>query len=117
LGAGISMEKELLKQSNGEHEVYLVVNNHIFPIDKEVITIGRKLENDLIIKDVLVSRKHAEIRFENDKYHIYDLNSTGGTFLNQKKVAKSILYSGDVILLANVPMMFIDDTAKRNSSP
>lgn len=111
------MEKELLNRSNGNHGVYLVVNSRIFPIDKDVITIGRKLENDLVIKDVLISRNHAEIRFEDDKYHIYDLNSTGGTFLNQRKINKSTLYSGDIILLASVPMMFIDDNAKRDPPP
>lgn len=106
------MEKELLNQSDGENGVYLVINNRIFPIDKDVITIGRKLENDLVIKDFLISRKHAEIRFENGKYHIYDLSSTGGTFLNQKKISNSILYSGDIIFLASVPMMFIEDNIK-----
>jgi pSer/pThr/pTyr-binding forkhead associated (FHA) protein len=94
-----------------------MINNRIFPIDKNVIKIGRKLENDLVVTDVLVSRKHAEIRFEDDKYHIFDLNSTGGTFLNQKKITKSILYSGDIILLASVPMMFINDNAKCDPSP
>ena len=111
------MEKELLKQSNEENGVYLMINNRIFPIDKEVVSIGRKLENDLVIEDVLISRKHAEIRFEGDRYHIYDLNSTGGTFLNQRKITKSILYSGDIILLASVPMMFIDDNAKCDPPP
>jgi pSer/pThr/pTyr-binding forkhead associated (FHA) protein len=106
------MEKELLNQSNGENGVYLLINNQILPIDKDVITIGRKLENDLVIKDFLISRKHAEIRFENGKYHICDLNSTGGTFLNQEKITKSILYSGDIIFLAGVPMMYIEDNAK-----
>lgn len=105
------MKKGFLKQSNGENGVYLMINNRTFPIDKDVITIGRKLENDLVIKDLLISRKHAEIRLEDGKYHIYDLNSTGGTFLNQKKISQSILYSGDIIFLANVPMMFIEDDA------
>jgi pSer/pThr/pTyr-binding forkhead associated (FHA) protein len=109
------MEKELLNQSNGENGVYLLINNRTFPIDKDVITIGRKLENDLVIKDFLISRKHAEIRFEDGKYHICDLDSTGGTFLNQKKITKSILYSGDIIFLAGVPMMFIDHKAKLDS--
>ena len=111
------MEKELLNQSNGENGVYLVVHNRIFPLDKDVITIGRKLENDLVIKDGLISRNHAEIRFEDEKYHLYDLDSTGGTYLNQKKISKSILYSGDIILLASVPMMFIDDNIKSALPP
>ncbi len=102
-----------IKPLDGQKEekgAYLVINNQIFPLKKEVTTIGRKLENDLVIQDFLVSRCHAEIRKEDGKYYLYDLDSTGGTFLNQKKVSKGLLYSGDIILLTSVPVMFIDDS-------
>ena len=92
-------------------KVYLLINAQIFPLKKEVTTIGRKLDNDLVIQDSLVSRLHAEIRFEDDRYYIYDNESTGGTYLNQKKITKGVLYSGDIILLSSVPVMFIDDSA------
>jgi pSer/pThr/pTyr-binding forkhead associated (FHA) protein len=105
------MEKESLKELIRGKGVYLVINSRIFPIDKDVISIGRRLENDVVIHDHLISRNHAEIRFEDDKFQIYDLDSTGGTFLNQKKITKSILYSGDIILLASVPIMFVDESA------
>ena len=72
------------------------------------MTIGRKLDNDLVIHDNLISRYHAEIRYEEKQFSILDLESTGGTFLNNKKIKKSILYSGDIILMANVPIMFVD---------
>jgi pSer/pThr/pTyr-binding forkhead associated (FHA) protein len=106
-----------LDKGKEEKGAYLVINNQIFPLNKEVTTIGRKLENDLVLQDFLVSRSHAEIRFEKGKYHIYDLDSTGGTFLNQKKVSKGLLYSGDIILLASVPVMFIDDSTKLTIPP
>jgi pSer/pThr/pTyr-binding forkhead associated (FHA) protein len=89
---------------------YLVINSQVFPIKQELVKIGRKLDNDLVIQEPLVSRYHAEIRLEDEKFHLHDLESTGGTFLNQKKIASSVLYSGDIILLANVPVMFIDDS-------
>lgn len=108
-GFPMAKNKPLDEQKKGKG-AYLVINNQIFPLNKEVTTIGRKLENDLVIQDFLVSRSHAEIRFEKGKYYLYDLESTGGTFLNQKKVSKGLLYSGDIILLASVPVMFIDDT-------
>ncbi len=97
-------------------KAYLVINSQIYPIMKETTRIGRKLDNDIVIQDAMVSRYHAEIKQEEGLFHIVDLDSTSGTFLNQKKVTKTQLFSGDVILLANVPIMFIDDSAGITSS-
>jgi len=44
--------------------------------------IGRAIDNDIVLPDTYVSRKHAKISFENGVYVIEDLNSTNGTFLN-----------------------------------
>jgi pSer/pThr/pTyr-binding forkhead associated (FHA) protein len=93
-----------------EKKAYLIVNSQVFPLTKEVTTIGRKLDNDLVIQDILVSRKHAEIRFQESKYFIYDLDSTGGTYLNNKKISEAKLFSGDLILISNIPLMFIDES-------
>lgn len=88
---------------------YLVINNQIFPLLKKVVKIGRKLENDLVINDETVSRWHAEIRYEEGEYVIHDRESTAGTFVNNKKIDRCILYSGDLIGLANVPLMFVNE--------
>jgi pSer/pThr/pTyr-binding forkhead associated (FHA) protein len=90
-------------------DVYLLINNQIFPITKPLITIGRKLDNDLVIQDPMVSRNHAEIHMEEGKFVIHDNKATGGTFVNNKKVDKAVLFSGDIILIANIPLMFIND--------
>ena len=96
--------------TNQEKKAYLIVNSQVFPLTRDVTTIGRKLDNDLVIQDILVSRKHSEIRFLSGKYYIHDLESTGGTYLNNKKITESILYSGDLILISNIPLMFIDES-------
>jgi pSer/pThr/pTyr-binding forkhead associated (FHA) protein len=98
------------------HRVYLVINSQVFPIKKENTSIGRKLDNDLVIQDSLISRYHAEIKFEDGKFTINDLDSTSGTYLNNKKINRSILYSGDLILVANIPIMFIDESGTLESA-
>lgn len=99
-------------QDENSNGVFLVINNQLFPLKRPVTKIGRMLDNDLVIQDSLVSRHHAEIHYEGNKYKIYDKESTGGTYLNNKKIKVSTLYSGDIILLANVPIMFINDKHK-----
>ncbi|MEJ2485075.1 MAG: FHA domain-containing protein [Anaerolineales bacterium] len=91
---------------------YLILNAQAFPILKELTTIGRKLDNDLVIQDVLVSRHHAEIVQRDGAYFIRDKNSTGGTYLNNKRITEAQLFSNDLILLANTPLMFIQEDQK-----
>lgn len=93
-----------------EENAYLVINTQIFPIKKRVVTIGRKFDNDLVLQDSSVSRYHAEIRFEDDKFVLVDKESASGTFLNNQKITKSVLYSGDIISFANMPIMFMNES-------
>ena len=53
------------------------------------VVIGRSRECDVVISDLLVSRKHAVISRKNDGYWIEDLGSTNGTVLQGKKMQKS----------------------------
>ncbi|MBN2045231.1 MAG: FHA domain-containing protein [Anaerolineales bacterium] len=88
---------------------YLVINSQIFALDKTVTRIGRKIENDLVIQDPLISRSHAEIHQMADGYFLIDLNSTTGTHLNNQRITRHKLNSGDLFYLANIPIMFIED--------
>jgi pSer/pThr/pTyr-binding forkhead associated (FHA) protein len=104
-------------------EAYLIVNSKVFPLKNEITTIGRTLDNDLIIQEPTISRHHAKILRKGDSFIIVDLQSTAGTFINKFKVNECALYSGDLILVANVPIMFInqgfqvsDDTHSPTSS-
>jgi pSer/pThr/pTyr-binding forkhead associated (FHA) protein len=90
--------------------IYLIISSQVFPIKSSITRIGRKLDNDLVIQDTLVSRYHAEIRLEENKFIIVDCDSTGGTFINNKRINKGVLYSGDIILLATVPIMFMNES-------
>jgi len=103
------MEKSLDKpEAQLPENVFLVLDKQLFPLDKTVIKIGRHAENDLIINDLLVSRWHAEIRFEEKAFVIYDMESKYGTSVNNEPASRRVLKSGDTISLANTPLLFID---------
>ncbi|GER80332.1 MAG: FHA domain-containing protein [Anaerolineales bacterium] len=87
----------------------IVEGRKIFPLDALVINIGRRLENQLVIDDPRVSRAHAQLRAIKGRYIVFDLNSTGGTFVNGQRASQSILYPGDVVSLAGVTLVFGQD--------
>lgn len=88
---------------------WLIINSQVFPLSKEVTKIGRKLENDIVFQEILVSRFHAEIHFKDREYTLYDLGSTDGTYLNNQQIQEAHLHANDLISIANIPIMFIQD--------
>lgn len=97
------------KDSLPSEKAWLVVNTQLYSLDRIVTTVGRSLDCDIVVQDEHISRKHAQIRYENDEYILYDLDSTGGTFLNNKRVSRSVLHIGNIITLTNVPMVFVGE--------
>jgi hypothetical protein len=89
---------------------FLIVNGEIFPLRLVVINIGRRQDNHLVIEDPRVSRTHAQLRAVHSQYILFDLDSTGGTFLNGQRVSQHTLRPGDVISLAGFPLIFGQDT-------
>ncbi len=69
------------------------------PLDQDVITIGRKKDNDIVIDNQAVSGYHARIKKEGRSLFIEDANSLNGTFINGQKISKGELHNGDVVLI------------------
>lgn len=92
-----------------ENAFLIVEGVKVFPLSLPVVNIGRRLDNQLIIDDPRVSRNHAQLRAIKGRYVIFDLNSTGGTFVNGQRTSQSVLYPGDVISLAGVALIFGQD--------
>jgi hypothetical protein len=86
----------------------------IIPVNNPVLNIGRRLNNQIIIEDPRVSRSHAQLRINKGRFTIFDLNSTGGTFVNGQRITQSILSPGDVISLAGVTLIFSQDLQTEN---
>ncbi|MEJ2485074.1 MAG: FHA domain-containing protein [Anaerolineales bacterium] len=88
-------------------EAFLVLGGMIFPIESKVFTIGRNLDNNLVLNDPTVSRFHAEIRYIDSQFLLVDINSSSGTFLNNKKISIGQLFAGDIIQISHTPIMFM----------
>jgi len=81
----------------------------VFPLDQSVINIGRRADNNLVLDDPRISRYHAQIRANKGRFVLFDLNSTGGTYVNGQRINQTVLYPGDVISLAGLPLIFGQD--------
>lgn len=81
-----------------------VVNRFVF--EKDIVSIGRSRDNDVVIENLAISRNHARIRHENGKFFISDLNSANGTFVNGKQVTKSEISHNDVITIGKHTLIF-----------
>jgi pSer/pThr/pTyr-binding forkhead associated (FHA) protein len=92
-----------------ENAFLIIEGVKVFPLKEPVVNIGRRLDNTLVIDDPRVSRNHAQLRAIKGRYVVFDLNSTGGTFVNGQRTSQSVLYPGDVISLAGVSLIFGQD--------
>jgi hypothetical protein len=90
----------------------IVGGSKIFSLEQDAINIGRKLSNALVLDDARVSRNHAQLRAVKGRFMLFDLNSSGGTFVNGKRITQTVLHPGDVISLAGVPMVYGQDAVR-----
>ncbi|MCW5873941.1 MAG: DUF3662 domain-containing protein [Anaerolineales bacterium] len=90
----------------------IVAGAEIFPLTQPIINIGRKNDNQLVIDNAQVSRRHAQLRAIAGHYHFFDLGSTGGSHINGVENKNAILLAGDVIQLAGVvPLIYGQDAS------
>jgi pSer/pThr/pTyr-binding forkhead associated (FHA) protein len=110
-GMQTSMGKEENEDADNipENAFLIVEGVKVHPLSESVVNIGRRLENQLVIDDPRVSRNHAQLRAIKGRFVLFDLNSTGGTFVNGQRTSQTVLYPGDVISLAGVALIFGQD--------
>jgi DNA-binding response OmpR family regulator len=84
----------------------------------DVITIGRAVENDVVVTSRRVSREHARLRREGWRVILEDLGSTNGTFLNGERVLNPVeLRDEDRIRIGDVTFVFHDPAITIRETP
>jgi aspartyl protease family protein len=85
----------------------------------KAITVGRELDNDIVIHDTKVSRRHLQIINEGTGiFRIIDFNSTNGTFVNNQKIAGDATLSiNDVVRIGNSTLPWQSYFAEKQPNP
>lgn len=79
-----------------------------FLLDRLILTIGRGSESDIVINDVSISRRHAQILRQAAGDYVQDLGSRNGTTLNGSPLSyPHLLHPGDIVCLGNIRLEYM----------
>jgi len=89
-----------------------------FPLEKDEMFIGREANNDVVINDPEVSRKHARLFIQGGNMILEDLGSTNGTSINgQRLTGPYVLRAGEIITLGEkITLLFESLAADPNAT-
>ena len=78
-----------------------------FRLDQPVTAAGRHLDSNVVLDDITVSRRHAEIRCERGEFRVFDVGSLNGTYVNGEPIHSAVLTNGDEIRLGKFRLVFL----------
>ena len=93
--------------------LHIIKETKVVPLTQSLINIGRESSNDIVIRDARVSRHHLQLRKRFGAYTLFDVNSRGGTLVNDTAVREHRLQDGDVIHIGHTRLVYTDKTAYR----
>ena len=77
-----------------------------YMLDAEVTRAGRHPDSDIFLDDITVSRRHAEIIRRADGFHVTDVGSLNGTYVNRDRVEDAKLATGDELQIGKFKLVF-----------
>ncbi len=79
-----------------------------FPLEGERVSIGRRPESEVFLDDVTVSRDHALIVRRGGDWHLDDLGSLNGTYVNRERIESHQLDDGDEIQIGKYKLSYLE---------
>jgi pSer/pThr/pTyr-binding forkhead associated (FHA) protein len=78
-----------------------------FRIESARTSIGRHPDSDIFLDDITVSRRHVAIEKRGDGYHLRDVGSLNGTYVNRDRVDDADLHHGDELQIGKYRLSFV----------
>jgi hypothetical protein len=100
-------------------DYWLVDREYIYPLKMGLNTMGRSADNDVVVEDLYISRRHCAILVHHDNSCVlHDTASKNGTFLNGTKInGPTQLKGGDEIRICNRQFVFLTRTDGHDPAP
>tara|TARA_B100000214_G_scaffold47263_1_gene29695 strand:+ start:2795 stop:3139 length:345 start_codon:yes stop_codon:yes gene_type:complete len=102
--------------NNAEEPLYILslLNNEVMSSSWKLMaknySIGRASDNNIILDDITVSRKHALLSVDTNEIKILDNNSTNGIYINNEIKNDYLLKSGDKIQIGKYILLLTEVT-------
>ncbi len=98
------------KKPSGEKRgvLYFVADksgNEAIKLRRDATIFGRE-KGDILIEDHEISSTHCQIQNISGVYHVFDMNSTNGTFVNNERIVKAKLNPGDIVTVGQTSFRF-----------
>jgi serine phosphatase RsbU (regulator of sigma subunit) len=90
---------------------------HSAALNTAPTSIGRDMDQDIVLRDALVSRRHAIVTRDGDIWTVVDQNSTHGTYVNSVRVQQAALQSGDILQLGSLTAKKLLFLVQQDDSP
>jgi len=78
-----------------------------FALLDRVTSLGRSVENDISLDDITVSRRHAVVERNGEKFTVHDNGSLNGTYVNQRRITMADLAHGDELQVGKFHFLFL----------
>jgi len=76
---------------------------YVHPLGQGPVTVGRRLENDVVLSNPQISGFHAEIRrLDTGEYEVLDCRSFNGTVVNGERINRATIKAGDVVCFGRI---------------
>jgi pSer/pThr/pTyr-binding forkhead associated (FHA) protein len=89
---------------------YLILTDKQHELDRHdlrgPVVIGRSPECDVVVRDVLLSRRHLRVEPLGERWVITDLGSKNGTFVDNQRIDKHVLNDADVVRAGRTRIIF-----------
>ena len=111
----LTAERKMLAELAAVDAYLIVEGGRHVGLERPLLTIGRRTDNDLVVDAPTVSRRHAQIRWRYGRFVLYDLSGRPGrTLVNSQPVTEYALQSGDVITLSDVKLIYGEGDYERH---
>jgi len=79
-----------------------------FPLTDPVTRLGRHPDSEIMLDDITVSRRHAEVVRSGSGYEVHDAGSLNGTYVNHERVDHAVLRNGDELQVGKFRLVFFE---------